>query len=132
MAVPRLPHLVACSEGPVRWEPVMQVMHEGGEQMSEVSTVPVAYLEELLDQEIPCGGIAFRPLARSCSNSAVLHSDGHGHGFDTAPYRYKCMTCWQDWYQEHLRRLIVRGYILCGDCHQGFDSIEAFSDYRPF
>jgi DNA-directed RNA polymerase subunit RPC12/RpoP len=88
-------------------------------------------LEELLEAEIPCGGIDVPAIARDCAQPAVLHSAGHGC-VSPRPVQYKCLTCWKAWYQFHVSRLTSKGWLCCRHCGDTFTSLEAFSDYRPF
>lgn len=85
--------------------------------------------DELLEHEIPCGGILHTPIARSCSRAAVLRSFGHGclHG-----PRFKCIECYKIWSDYHAEHLVRFGSIRCIDCGRNFATVKAFSDYRPF
>jgi len=82
--------------------------------------------ENLLDDEIPCDGIVYEPVARSCSRAATLRS--YGHGCMTS---IKCLECWQVWHVAMLKILQQR-LIYCRKCCHHFSTVEAFSDYRPF
>lgn len=87
-------------------------------------------LEELLEAELPCGGVKYpHRLAQTCARPADLRSVGHG--CDRAPM-YKCINCWQVWYQAHVAILNRWGCITCDICAAVFPSVEFFSDYRPF
>ena len=87
-------------------------------------------LEELLEQDIPCG---------RCKKPAQLRSMGHrandccrgGIGEEPPPY-FKCIGCWQVWATSVLEYVSYFGRVDCGSCGQRFSTIEDFSDYRPF
>lgn len=85
--------------------------------------------DELLDEEIPCGGIGHPPIARSCSYAALLRSLGHGC---TSHHMFKCLECWRIWYIAHLHILTRFSRIRCDQCLRTFRTVEAFSDYKPF
>lgn len=99
--------------------------------MSETSTESVTELEELLDAEIPCGGIKYGAIARTCSSPAVLRGKGHGCEPST-PAMNKCVPCWQIWFQNTANTLARHGRLDCLVCHRIFHSVEDFNDFRPF
>lgn len=86
--------------------------------------------DELLDAEVPCGGILRGEIARTCSRAAVLRTLGHGCS-PQAPHWLKCVACWKVWYSYHSDVLRRQGFLKCRDCHRPFATIESFSDYRP-
>jgi hypothetical protein len=95
-----------------------------------IETVKPDWLsDELLDAEIPCVGISFAPIARSCSRPAVLRTFGHGCR-PMNPWRFKCLACFKVWYAYNLH-LLQFGPLRCGTCKREFSDIESFSDYRP-
>jgi DNA-directed RNA polymerase subunit RPC12/RpoP len=92
-----------------------------------------ALSDDLLDAEIPCGGILTQRIARSCSRPAVLRSVGHGCPPDPkGPPYFKCLECWQLWYVTLTRSLVTRDYLRCRHCQRRFYSIDSFATYRPF
>lgn len=98
--------------------------------MSDVETVPVGDLEELLDAEIPCGGCVHTTgeQATNCTNVAVLRAVGH----ECVVGRVKCLRCWQAMLTRNAEILAARGRLGCLRCGRSFFSIESFADYRPF
>jgi DNA-directed RNA polymerase subunit RPC12/RpoP len=97
------------------------------ETMIEV-VKPDQLSDELLDAEIPCGGIDCRPIRRSCTHPAVLRSMGHGCQ-PMNPTLFKCVMCWKIWH-DYTMNAILRGGIQCTHCHGVFTTVESFSDYR--
>lgn len=91
--------------------------------MSEADVTTEVDLNELYDQEIPC---------KRCKKPAALRSFGHGLcEADRYPI-HCCIGCWQQWIAKHLQIIARHGHITCRYCRRRFDSIESFSDYRPF
>lgn len=81
-------------------------------------------LEAMFAEEIPCD---------MCSKAALLKSDAHYCPAPTdPPPKFKCLTCWLNWYQRLSQRLSENSVIRCGACDQLFDDIKSFSDYREF
>lgn len=99
-------------------------------------TISDAELEELVANEIPCGGLQFTAggLRVSCSKPAVLRSYGHGctQNQPTSPPWFKCLACWQVWYMAMIERAQRRGGFNRCACGRVFATPSAFSDYRPF
>lgn len=101
--------------------------------MSDVAEVPVADLEELLEQEIPCGGLTYRPVRRSCGKSAAVRwTSPHGNDHPGVKAQYKCMDCWMVLYQRLADELASEGYLVCGSCGHVSHHVLAHTDYRPF
>lgn len=87
-------------------------------------------LEELLEGEVSCQGIANEAVARSCSRAAVVRCVGH-----ECPKHarlFKCLECWQTLYMHLSRFLADYGSIICVQCKGNFYTVDSFSDYRPF
>lgn len=100
--------------------------------MSDVAEVPVADLEELLEQEIPCGGLLHDELRRDCSNAAVVRwTNPHGGAHPVAA-PYKCMDCWMVLYQHLANHLAHCDAIKCDMCGHVSRSVLEHTDYRPF
>jgi hypothetical protein len=104
----------------------------GEGMMINVDIEYMADLEEQLEHEIRCSGMAtdpFRPII-PCDNPAVLISYGHG-----CPSLYplvKCMSCWQAWYAYMVEKAHRHGgFNICVQCRQRFYRISDLSDYRP-
>lgn len=98
--------------------------------MSDVGVKPVDELEDMLDAEIPCGGISEPRVQRSCDRAAILRCGGHGCP-DTRTY-CKCIPCWRVWYQAVATAIACYGSVGCATCRRRFATVESFADYRPF
>lgn len=97
-----------------------------------IETKPDFDLEELLANEIACGGILNSAVARTCDRPAELISYGHKSCRRYLIYPYKCLACWKIWYQQVAQQIMKRGYVRCIKCDEAFFTVEDFSDYRPF
>lgn len=91
-------------------------------------------LEELLAEEIPCGGVREQTCARTCGRPAVLKAHA-GHAcavvFDH-PAAYKCLACWKVWYAGAWSIIAKYGDVVCADCWANCTTPEQLSDFRPF
>lgn len=102
--------------------------------MSETDTRSVTELEELLDADIPCEGLAGGGgmLRTECGKPATLRwTNPHGHG-PLPDKPYKCMDCWMALYQYLANTLAVEGAMRCPDCGHRSRSVLEHTDYRPF
>lgn len=102
------------------------------ESSMSAETKTVADLEELLSEEIPCGGIDTPPITRSCDRAAVLRYAGHRCVSETMPAEFKCVECWQIFYSSTAQVIARYGWLSCSECDERFYSVESFADYRPF
>ena len=79
------------------------------------------------DAEVKCGGHTIVPSrVITCPHPAMFMSRSHG-----CEDRFKCFDCYVAWRDGAACRLRSRGYLICERCGVRFDTIEAFSDYRP-
>ena len=97
-------------------------------------TKPVADLNEMLDQEVPCTGIRNRSISRTCDKPAVVRWT-NPHNCVTSAYGHaeKCLDCWMALYQLLARNLVrAGGSLTCPYCRTVSYSVLAHTDYRPF
>jgi hypothetical protein len=94
-------------------------------------THSAAELEELLAEEIPCGGV--RHLGISCNRAAQLKVHAHSHPECVEPaHLFKCIQCWQSWYIDISQYIAADGAVACRGCHRAFPTVNSFAEYRPF
>lgn len=110
------------------------MMRIGEDNMNHATsdTRCVADLEEQLESEIRCSGLATEVLQPiiPCNNPAVLIS--YGHGCPSEVPLLKCMSCWQAWYAYMVEKAHRHGgYNVCAHCWQRFYQISDMSNYRP-
>ena len=90
-------------------------------------TISVSELEEMLSNEIPCGGNLV-PEKQPCPHdaAAVLVSSHHCPTGD--PKQFKCVACYEVWLAHVLHKTRGKGNVRCGFCNwDGF----AWGLYRP-
>ena len=102
--------------------------------MSDTRTESVTELEELLDAEIPCGGVLEPPVQRQCGRAATLRWSNPHDCCDAAPAAtaVKCPDCWMVLYQCLADRLARDGGIRCKHCDNIASSVLEHTDFRPF
>ena len=80
-------------------------------------------VEAVFEEELPCD---------QCGKGALVRSKGHSCPVRPGPF-YKCLPCWQKWLSITLGKMANHGgWICCTHRQRHFNSVEEFSDYRPF
>src|SRR5690242_11029262 len=91
-------------------------------------TVTVSELEEMLSNDVPCGGNTVPENVPCPHNAAAVLVSSHLCPMTSDPKEFKCVACYEVWLAHVLRKTLGKGNVNCRTCSwRGL----AWGLYRP-